>query len=84
MTHLCKEAVFHFNKQSLVDTTLPPWIVKAKGQTFYVRHVTASATWSTKETPNNSHTKGALKFKNVKIEINEQNEAIIAQQTEVS
>jgi len=78
MTITCKEAVFHFNKQSLKDTTLPPWVVKAKGQTYYVSHVTANATWSTKETPDNAHTKGAIKFKDVNLEINDKNEAVIS------
>jgi len=45
------------------------WVIKAKGQTFYVNHVEAQAPWSTKETPDNSHTKGALKFKKVSISI---------------
>jgi hypothetical protein len=57
--------VFHFNKQSLIDPTVPAWVIKAKGQTFYVRHVVCQAPWSTKETPDNPHTKGSLKIKNV-------------------
>lgn len=52
------------------------WVVKAKGETFYVNHVTANAPWSTKETPDNPHTKGALKFKNVSLRI-ENEEAFI-------
>jgi hypothetical protein len=47
------------------------WVIKAKGQTFYVKHATFDAPFSTKETPDNPHTKGALKFKNVNLRIEE-------------
>ena len=52
------------------------WVVKCKGETHYVNHVTSTAPWSTKETPDNPHTKGALKFKNVECRI-ENGEAFI-------
>lgn len=26
-----KEATFSFNKKSLTDTTIPPWVIKCKG-----------------------------------------------------
>lgn len=45
------------------------WVLKAKGNTYYVKHVTSTVGWSTKETPNNPHTKGSLKFKNVNVDI---------------
>jgi hypothetical protein len=61
--------VFHFNKHHLVDNTVPMWVLKAKGNTYYVKHVTSTVGWSTKETPNNPHTKGSLKFKNVNVDI---------------
>lgn len=60
----CKEAVFHFNKAHLTDPSIPMWVVKCKGQTHYVDHVDSEIGFSTKETPNNSHTKGSIKFKN--------------------
>lgn len=48
------------------------WVLKVDGQTFYVEHVEFSnISFSTKETPDNPHTKGSLKFKNVNLEINE-------------
>lgn len=53
------------------------WVLKAKGKTYYVNHVTANVGWSTKETPDNPHTKGSLKFKNVNITIDDNNEAVI-------
>jgi hypothetical protein len=41
------------------------WVVKCRGDTHYVDHVDVSPGigFSTKETPNNSHTKGSIKFK---------------------
>jgi hypothetical protein len=69
----CKEAVFHFNKKSLEDTTIPAWTVKAKGKTFYVNHVTSNMPWSTKETPDNDATKGSIKFKDALLCIDRDN-----------
>lgn len=60
--------VFHFNKASLQDPKIPMWVVKSKGQTFYVDHLESEVGFSTKETPNNPHTKGSLQFKG-KLEI---------------
>jgi hypothetical protein len=59
--------VFHFNKHHLADPSVPPWVLKIKGETYYVSHVSSAAPWSTKETPNNPHTKGAIKFKDVTV-----------------
>ena len=39
------------------------WVLKAKGQTFYVNHVDCRAGWNTKETPDNPSTKGSIKIK---------------------
>lgn len=60
-----------------MDATIPMWILKIKGTTYYVNHVTANVNWSTKETPDNSHTKGSIKLKNVDVIIDDHNEAII-------
>jgi hypothetical protein len=54
------------------------WVIKAKGQTFYVNHVSANCPWSTKETPDNSHTKGAVKFKNVILDIDHESNATLS------
>ena len=53
------------------------WIIKLKGESYYVDHVDCSVPWSTKETPENSHTKGAIKIKNCLVQIDESNCAII-------
>jgi hypothetical protein len=43
------------------------WVVKCRGDTYYVHHVDVSpgVGFSTKETPDNSRTKGSIKFKAV-------------------
>jgi hypothetical protein len=48
-------------------------VLKAKGETFYVHHVTAQCPWSTKESPDNPSTKGSIKFKNVNVVIDDEN-----------
>jgi hypothetical protein len=53
------------------------WVLKAKGKTYYVKHVESTVGWSTKETPDNPHTKGSIKFKNVDVDIVD-DEAIIS------
>jgi hypothetical protein len=41
------------------------WVIKCRGDTYYVHHVDISpgVGFSTKETPNNPHTKGSIKIK---------------------
>jgi hypothetical protein len=53
------------------------WVVKTQGETFYVNHVSADIPWSTKETPDNSHTKGSIKFKECLLTIDPENNASI-------
>ena len=50
---------------SLQDISIPMWVIKAKGETYYVHHVEVEegVGFSTKETPDNPHTKGSIKFK---------------------
>jgi hypothetical protein len=54
------------------------WIVMAKGQTYYVEHVEANLAWTTKETPDNIRTKGAIKFKECLVTIDDDNCARIS------
>lgn len=58
------------------------WVVKTKGKTYYVDHVEADIPWSTKETPDNEHTKGSIKFKNCLCTIDENNCATLSVLTE--
>lgn len=67
--------VFHFNKKHLEDQTIPMWVVKAKGKTYYVNHFTSTIPFSTKETPDNSHTKGSIKIKECLLTIDSDNNA---------
>lgn len=60
---------FHFNKKHLEFPWIPMWVVKAKGKTFYVHHVDASVPWTTRETPDNPATKGAIRVKRCNVEI---------------
>lgn len=72
--------VFHFNKAFLTDPSIPMWVVKHKGQTYYVNHFESSIGFSTKETPDNNSTKGSLQLKGTLLikESNNQTEAIIS------
>lgn len=54
------------------------WVIKTHGETFYVNHVDCDLSWSTKETPENSHTKGSIKVKEVLLTIDEDNCAQLA------
>lgn len=69
--------VFHFNKKHLEDNTIPMWVLKARGESYYVHHVDCLVPWSTKETPDNVHTKGAIKVKDCLLIIDDDNCATI-------
>jgi hypothetical protein len=69
--------VFHFNKKHLEDETIPMWVLKLRGETYYVHHVDCSVPWSTKETPDNAHTKGSIKVKDCLVTIDSENCASI-------
>jgi hypothetical protein len=73
------EIIFHFNKMSLQDASIPMWVIKAKGQTHYVDHVDmeSGVGFSTKETPDNPSTKGSIKFKG-KLRIDKQDNRVVA------
>lgn len=75
---MCNDIVFHFNKKHLENPKIPMWVIKYKGETFYVHHVNVAAGigFSTKETPDNNATKGSLKFKGVVSIINENGQQI--------
>ncbi len=69
--------LFHFNKKHLEDPNIPMWVLKAKGETYYVSHVDCRVGWSTKESPDNPHTKGAIKIKNCRLTIDTDNVALL-------
>lgn len=69
--------MFHYNKKHNEDSIIPQWVIKVKGQTFYINHLQSNVGFNTKETPDNPHTKGALQFKG-KLEIIDEDEKVIA------
>ena len=71
--------VFHFNKKYLQDPSIPMWVIKYRGNTYYIDHMTVEPNvgFSTKETPDNNHTKGSLKIKG-KLKIYEENGQVLA------
>jgi hypothetical protein len=73
--------VFHFNKGHLADPDIPMWVIKCKGKSYYVDHVTCELPWTTKETPNNDHTKGSLKVKHCYLVIDDDNHAHLKELT---
>lgn len=77
----CKDLVFHFNKKHLEDQTIPMWVLKFHGETYYVNHVDCQVPWSTKETPDNNHTKGSIKIKDCLLTIDDDNCATISKLT---
>lgn len=79
---IANDVVFHFNKKHLEDPTIPMWVLKCRGQSYYVNHVDCSCTWSTKETEKNPHTKGSIKIKNCVLIIDDENNATIRPKTQ--
>lgn len=74
--------VFHFNKGHLTDPSIPMWVLKTKGESYYVNHVECSIPWSTKETPDNPSTKGSIRVKNCHLTIDEDNNATLSPLTQ--
>lgn len=63
----------------MVDSNVPMWVIKCRGDTYYVHHVDVSpgVGFSTKETPDNPSTKGSIKIKG-QLTITEENNKLIA------
>ena len=77
VTEKPRSIVFHFNKGHLKDPTIPMWVVKMAGNTYYVEHVEFKCIdFPTKETPDNNHTKGSIKCKGY-LYIDDNNHALI-------
>ena len=53
------------------------WVLKFHGETLYVDHVECQIPWSTKETPDNPHTKGSIKVKDCLLRVDSENSATI-------
>lgn len=74
--------VFHYNKAHNSDTSIPTWVVKHKGSTYYVNHLDSEVGFSTKETPDSEHTKGSLQFRGCLKLIEDDNGEVTAKITE--
>lgn len=70
--------VFHYNKQHNLDSSVPPWVIKHKGQSYYVNHleIAPNIGFSTKETPDSEHTKASLLIRGKLTITNEDNQII--------
>ena len=64
----------------LTDPSVPMWTIKHKGETHYVNHVDVSpgVGFSTKETPDNQHTKGSIKIKG-RLKIMKKDDEVLAE-----
>lgn len=70
--------IVHYNKAHNSDISIPPWVIKHKGNTYYVNHIEfKNKDLNTKETPLNDQTKASLKFKG-KLILEESNNLITA------
>lgn len=69
---------FHFNKVSLEFPFMPAWTLKAKGRSFYVRHVDFECVGTTRETPGHPSTKGAIRFRQVVLDLSTDGSARIS------
>lgn len=69
--------IFHFNKKHNEDTSIPPWVIKTVGKTFYVHHFESLVGFKTKETPDNPATKGSIYMKG-RIKITKKNDIFSA------
>lgn len=66
-----RNIVFHFNKKHLeFPDVVPMWVIKVKGQSFYVTHVDCAVPWTTKETPDHKSTKGSIRVPKGSIRFN--------------
>lgn len=78
----CPAIDFHFNKISIEFGFMPPWVVKAKGKTFYVSNVDFDSIGTTRETPEHASTKGSIRFRRATLAIDAQGMAIIRRRAE--
>lgn len=45
----CRVVDIHFNKKSLEIPSIPMWVVKTRGKTYYVNHINCQLPWNTME-----------------------------------
>lgn len=75
----CRVLDFHFNKGAMEFPQIPMWVIKTRGQQFFISHFTADGVpWSTRELPDAKSTKGMLRFKNCTLTIDKEGNATIS------
>lgn len=58
------------------------WVLKTKGETFYIHHMDSDCAFSTKETPDNPATKGSIKYKNCWLSIDANSNAKLTKESD--
>lgn len=72
----CHAIDLHYNRHSNEFAFFPMWVLKAKGKTYYIHHITANAPWSTRELADGP-TKGMIRLRKANLTITKDGEAII-------
>jgi hypothetical protein len=72
----CPVIDFHYNRGSNEFGFLPRWVVKTKGRSFYVDHVTANVPWTTRELDTGA-TRGTIRLRKANLQITKDGEAVI-------
>jgi hypothetical protein len=76
---VCQKVDFHYNRgHSSFPSILPVWVVKAKGETFYLEHLEGSVRFETREMESGA-TKGMLRFRKCQLTIREDRTAVLTQ-----
>jgi len=65
----CSSVDFYFNKAHLqYSDVIPRWIIRTKGETFYVHHIDSQIGWSSRELDSGS-TLGMIRLRKCRVEI---------------
>lgn len=55
--------VLAYNKKHNEDPSIAPWVLKHRGETYYVWKVNSKVGFDTKNNPDNPHTKGVIQMR---------------------
>lgn len=64
----CRVIDFHFNKKHLEIPSIPMWVAKTRGKTFYVNHIECAMPWSTMEKEEGA-TRGMIRVRQATLSI---------------
>lgn len=80
----CAAIDMHFNKAHLqYPDTIPRWVVKTKGRTYYVHHIDSQVGWSSRELSEGS-TLGMIRLRHCRLEIDEDGNARITEKVAIA